>query len=803
MTASLQDVVAWLKRELNFFRVHLLFFLIVPLISAVIFWAANGRFHIPFIDALFLCYSALTVTGLSTINLSTCTAFQQAILFFLMCIGNVTIVAWVMVLIRKRYFRQHLQDRHDKERFRTRVTKKLLRFAHFNGSQGPQILVNGNDTQDPTSPGAIRINPADGIGAALVAGGGTEIGLGLALAKIPSPIDTSGHLSPMRNSQQSDRANLANGRSILSDDEVQSPTSLRESMEIPEAGIVANAHSFTSSPRSAAMPLQYPISPTSHSVRFVALPQLRQRPGVPTPRRQRTMIMPPTKSDTLDANELGMRGKDQGLGGFPGPIQVSAKLAHRFCPELYARLEKLLRSDGDKGMKWLQKEFENLIVGRNSNFNTDELDDEDLEKLGGLEALRLLSYLVFFYFVGTQLIAFTLIAPWLATTHQYDDIFDAQPRLVNKPWFVAFQVVGAYTGGGMSLVDSGMVPFQQAYLMLFSMIFAILAGNHGLPIFLRLSIWILTKFVQDGSTADQTLHFLLDHPRRCFLYLFPSHVTWFLTATLVFFTAIEWASFIVLDIGLAVTQSLPVGARVVAGLFQSFAVRASGFAIVSLSSLAPSFQFLCIIMMYIAVYPVALSIRSTNVYEEQSLGVFELPPEDEDEEPELGEGQGSRRERIGKYFGWHLRRQVAYDIWWLVCGIFLICVIERTKIMDDNNAPWFNLFRIVFELVSAFGGIGLTLGIPTENFAFSGAFGPLSKLVVIVIMVRGRHRGLPVAIDRAILLPSDLVPAKQEGDTSNANAESGGVDKAADSAEKGQAQLQDNDLSAGTTLENA
>lgn len=86
--------------------------------------------------------------------------------------------------------------------------------------------------------------------------------------------------------------------------------------------------------------------------------------------------------------------------------------------------------------------------------------------------------------------------------------------------------------------------------------------------------------------------------------------------------------------------------------------------------------------------------------------------------------------------------------------------------MDDDNAPWFNLFRIceqilpvivisltgklpVFELVSAFGGIGLTLGIPTENFAFCGAFGPLSKLIVIVIMVRGRHRGLPVAVDRA------------------------------------------------------
>ena len=80
-------------------------------------------------------------------------------------------------------------------------------------------------------------------------------------------------------------------------------------------------------------------------------------------------------------------------------------------------------------------------------------------------------------------------------------------------------------------------------------------------------------------------------------------------------------------------------------------------------------------------------------YEERSLGVFELHTEEEEEEPNLPETI-SRRERIGKYFGWHLRRQVAYDIWWLVCGIFLICIVERTKIMDDNNAPWFNIFRI-------------------------------------------------------------------------------------------------------------
>jgi hypothetical protein len=49
----------------------------------------SQRFIVAFIDALFLCYSALTVTGLSTVNLSTLTVFQQAILYVLMGVGNV------------------------------------------------------------------------------------------------------------------------------------------------------------------------------------------------------------------------------------------------------------------------------------------------------------------------------------------------------------------------------------------------------------------------------------------------------------------------------------------------------------------------------------------------------------------------------------------------------------------------------------------------------------------------------------------------------------------------------------------
>lgn len=62
---------------------------LTPLIFAAIFYASNGEFYISFIDSLFNCVSAMTVTGLTTVDLSSLTGWQQTILFLLQCVGNI------------------------------------------------------------------------------------------------------------------------------------------------------------------------------------------------------------------------------------------------------------------------------------------------------------------------------------------------------------------------------------------------------------------------------------------------------------------------------------------------------------------------------------------------------------------------------------------------------------------------------------------------------------------------------------------------------------------------------------------
>lgn len=63
---------------------------------------------------------------------------------------------------------------------------------------------------------------------------------------------------------------------------------------------------------------------------------------------------------------------------------------------------------------------------------------------------------------------------------------------------------------------------------------------------------------------------------------------------------------------------------------------------------------------------------------------------------------------------------------------------------------------ILFELASAYGTVGLTLGYPNYVPSFSGKFRPFSKLVVMAVMMAGRHRGFPDSIDQAFQPVSQL-----------------------------------------------
>lgn len=47
----------------------------------------------------------------------------------------------------------------------------------------------------------------------------------------------------------------------------------------------------------------------------------------------------------------------------------------------------------------------------------------------------------------------------------------------------------------------------------------------------------------------------------------------------------------------------------------------------------------------------------------------------------------------------------------------IIAQSQRFNILDTVERPWFNVFSILFEVVSAYGTVGLSLGSSNNNFS--------------------------------------------------------------------------------------
>jgi hypothetical protein len=260
------------------------------------------------------------------------------------------------------------------------------------------------------------------------------------------------------------------------------------------------------------------------------------------------------------------------------------------------------------------------------------------------------------------------------------------------------------------LIDAGFTVFHGGYLLMLVCSALIIAGNTGYPIILRVVIWTLSKVCREstpeehrkvGGGKKEVLNFLLDHPRRCFVYLFPSRQTWYLFFILLLLTFIDWFFFLILDIGNSKIESIPIGtvasfrflisssnilchsaelspfifypakenyrwsASISVGTgrrFLNHLLRGSrtgrssavynhgmsnNFRLYLKQQVIEVFFFFLVAKMYIAVYPIAISIRATNVYEERSLGIFHLDKQLDHESDEEGEYRHEERGRGG------------------------------------------------------------------------------------------------------------------------------------------------------------
>lgn len=236
---------------------------------------------------------------------------------------------------------------------------------------------------------------------------------------------------------------------------------------------------------------------------------------------------------------------------------------------------------------------------------------------------------------------------------------------------------------GFTLTPDSMISFNDATFPMLLMSFLAFAGHTCYPVFLRLVIWTTSKIAPKNSSIQEPLSFLLNHPRRCYTLLFPSGPTWVLFGILIMLNFIDTLLIIVLDLDNDAVASLPVGPRLAAAIFQSVSSRHTGTASFNLAEVNPAVQFSLLVMMYISIFPIAMVIRTSNTYEERSLGIYK------NDEASITEEKGTG------YLLAHLQNQLSFDLWYIFLGIFCICIAEAHHIMDDNDPVSSSLLLLI------------------------------------------------------------------------------------------------------------
>lgn len=727
LKSAVPDV--FLTGKLNFIAVHYIWIMGNAFFFSIIFWAMRG---VDYVDALFFCSGAATQSGLNTIDVNLLRTGQQVLLYLVAMWCNPIVIHSSVVFVRLYWFEKRFKDvvqstrelRRSKSKSRSvmrstskdkdletgkgvkgRVVKMFTHTGHQHGAAIPDEKFevkeeHGSSNTSDSIELKKRRNSDDSED-----------------RRLPQPVSHERHIQFLENQRERDKDDVV--LHIPSPGEFERGGRVRH---VSDDNELARQTTSQSDP-IASQKLDPPPNPTiGHRITFNEPDISRHRhhdDALPRVQTDRASTMDPTTYYGDAPVRVGERGRRNSTG--------------------------IVRSNTAKTMEATPYLNWQPTVARNSFFVN--LTEEQREELGGIEyrALKTLAWVLIGYFVIFHIIGVICLVPFIYTT-SYGSVVTSIGQ--GRAWWGIFTAASAFNDLGFTLTPDSMISFQTASFALLIMTFLIIIGNTGFPIMLRFVIWTLSKMTSPGSGLWEELQFLLDHPRRCFTLLFPRAATWWLFAVLIILNALDLLFFIVLDLRDPALAGLSDWAKFLDGLFQAASTRTAGFVVVNLAQLHSGVQVSYLIMMYISVFPIAISMRRTNVYEEKSLGIYGSPSEAEN-----SDGEPS-------YVGAHLQKQLSYDLWYIFMGLFIISIVEGARIENTNDYA-FTIFSVLFEIVSAYGTVGLSLGYPTINASFSGEFKTFSKLIIIAMQIRGRHRGLPYAVDKAVLLPSESLHEKE------------------------------------------
>ncbi|BDU50303.1 TrkH family potassium uptake protein [Haliovirga abyssi] len=329
-----------------------------------------------------------------------------------------------------------------------------------------------------------------------------------------------------------------------------------------------------------------------------------------------------------------------------------------------------------------------LIIGRRITYEEKKILQEDLnqEKLGGI--IHFIKKL-FFTVATIELIGaiFLFIE------------FSKQFGFTNRALFYSiFHSVSAFCNAGFSLFGDSLVQYKSNYIINIVISSLIVLGGIGFS--------VINGFIGYTKTGKKKFSLTSRMAIKISIWMIV------IGTILIFFT--EGSN--VKTIG-----DLNFFDKLLASLFQSITTRTAGFNTVSIGDLKPATIFLFIVWMFIGASPGSTGggIKTTT-FGVIIYSVFSIIRNKKDVE--------IKNRRIS----WHiLNRALAI----LVISLFYVILITLSILIVEEK----DFIQIFFEVISAFGTVGLSMGVTADLTTFS-------KVLLIITMLVGRVGPLTFAL---------------------------------------------------------
>ncbi len=343
---------------------------------------------------------------------------------------------------------------------------------------------------------------------------------------------------------------------------------------------------------------------------------------------------------------------------------------------------------------------------------SDMLKTSALGRVGRV-VVFIFSFTFFMEIVGAAVFFFTI--PFDKLEAAYHTTYGLGERV----FMSVFHAVSAFCNAGFSLWPDSFTHMHGAFPFNLCAWLLIIIGGLGFAVNMNL--------MQSRKFFGRLLHIGKRKDRKPFRFELHTKLVLLMTA---FLLLLGFVATLLIEYNGPAFTGMTAGEKATAAMFHSTTARTAGFNTVNTSSLSESTQFLTCILMYVGASPGGTGGGiKTSTFFLCILAIFSL---------------FRRRENVEAFRRTIPGSVVSNTLVILVTSIFLVAL--STFLLSVTQGHNFTFMEELFEVTSAFGTVGLTLGI-------TGALTTAGKVIIVATMFLGRIGPLTLVLAMAYQSP--------------------------------------------------